>query len=170
MAAKQIKLRAFETHDIHELHRWSNDPDAIRTVGRIPQTLEQIEKLVEKKRSRGDLCLAAEDGAGRLIGWVFLKDIEHDHGRAAIGILLAPEARGQGYGQIVMEQMIDIGFQQLRLNRIYLTTRGFNDRAIRLYEKIGFVIEGKLRQHAFMDGVYTDTYLMGLLASEWKQK
>jgi RimJ/RimL family protein N-acetyltransferase len=37
-----------------------------------------------------------------------------------------------------------------------------------LYEKIGFVIEGKLREHAFVDGNFYDAYVMGILKSEWK--
>ena len=48
-----------------------------------------------------------------------------------------------------MKQMIDIGFKQLRLNKIYLTTRGVNEQAIRLYKKVGFIVEGELRKHAF---------------------
>lgn len=170
MVQKQINLRSFETEDIKELHRWSNDPVSILMVGRIPITYEQVEKHVEKKRGNGDVLLAVENEENKLIGWVFLQDIEHEHGRASIGILLAPEVRGQGYGKYVMEKMIDIGFNQLRLNKIYLTTRGINKHAITLYKKIGFVVEGKLRKHAYINGSYYDTYFMGLLESEWKQK
>ncbi|MEK1832623.1 GNAT family protein [Priestia megaterium] len=43
---------------------------------------------------------------------------------------------------MAMEQMIDLGFKQLRLNKIYLTTRGINEQAIELYKKIGFITEG----------------------------
>ncbi|MGG3571478.1 GNAT family protein [Bacillus gobiensis] len=170
MVEKQINLRSFETEDIKELHRWSNDHASILMVGRTPQTFEQVEKHVEKKRQNGDVLLAVENEDNKLIGWVFLQNIEHEHGRAGIGILLAPEARGQGYGKYVMEKAIDIGFNQLRLNKIYLTTRGINKQAISLYEKIGFVVEGKLRKHAYVDGSYYDTYFMGILQSEWEQR
>lgn len=170
MAEKQINLRSFEREDIKELHRWSNDQVSIVMVGRTPLTYEQVEKHVEKKRQNGDVLFGVENEESKLIGWVFLQDIEHEHGRAGIGILLAPEVRGQGYGKYVMEKAIDIGFNQLRLNKIYLTTRGVNNRAISLYEKIGFVVEGKLRKHAYVDGNYYDTYFMGILKSEWKQK
>jgi diamine N-acetyltransferase len=108
-----------------------------------------------------------EDEDGQLAGWVFLQNIELEHGRAGIGILIAPESRGRGYANSAMRKAIDIGFKQLRLNKIYLTTRGINERAIRLYQKLGFIIEGKLRNHAYSDGHYYDTYFMGVLASEW---
>ncbi|NOU91684.1 hypothetical protein GC093_00320 [Paenibacillus sp. LMG 31456] len=45
-----------------------------------------------------------------------------------------------------------------------------NEQAIGLYKKIGFSIEGQLRKHAFSDGQYYDTYIMGLLASEWNMR
>ncbi|MCU6797755.1 GNAT family N-acetyltransferase [Paenibacillus sp. WQ 127069] len=102
------------------------------------------------------------------VGWIFLQNIEYEHGRASIGILIAPESRGKGYAGAAMRKMIDIGFKQLRLNKIYLTTRGINEQAIGLYQKTGFVIEGQLRNHAYSDGRYYDTYIMGILASEWK--
>ncbi|MBP1964182.1 GNAT family N-acetyltransferase [Paenibacillus aceris] len=169
MKKKQITLRPFETSDIKELHRWSNDPVSILMVGRIPQTFEQIAGQVEKKRRNADMLCAVVNEDHQLIGWVFLKDIEYEHGRAGIGILLAPEARGQGYGRIAMEAMIELGFNQLRLHKIYLTTRSMNEHAIALYKKIGFIVEGVLRKHAYVNGEYYDTYFMGLLESEWRQ-
>ena len=138
-------------------------------VGRIPLTYEKVVQEVEKKRMNDDLILGIETNEQVLVGWVFLKDIDYAHGRASIGILLSSEARGQGYGQIGMEQMIDLGFKQLRLNKIYLTTRGLNEQAIALYKKIGFVTEGILRNHAYVEGKYVDTYFMGILASEWNR-
>ncbi|MDY0942783.1 GNAT family protein [Priestia megaterium] len=162
-------LRSFETSDIKSLHQWSNDTRAILMVGRTPLTYEEVVQEVEKKKKNNDLLLAIENEENKLIGWVFLKDIDYAHGRASIGILLAPEARGQGYGKTAMKQMIDLGFKQLRLNKIYLTTRGANEHAIALYKKIGFVVEGKLRQHAYVDGNYLDTYFMGILRSEWEE-
>ncbi|MBE7681221.1 GNAT family N-acetyltransferase [Paenibacillus sp. P13VS] len=167
MSDKQVTLHAFETDYIKELHHWLNDSVSISMVGRTPLTYEQTVNHVEKKRQDGDLLLAIKNEEKRLIGWVFLQNIELEHGRASIGILLAPEARGQGYGAPAMKQMIDIGFKQLRLNKIYLTTRGVNEQAIRLYKKLGFVVEGELRKHAFFEGEFHNTYIMGVLASEW---
>ncbi|MCR8629985.1 GNAT family N-acetyltransferase [Paenibacillus radicis (ex Xue et al. 2023)] len=170
MDQSQVILRAFENEDIRELHRWLNDPVSIAMVGRAPMTYEQTVKHVEKKRNNGDLVLAIENEEHKLIGWIFLQNIEYEHGRASIGILLSPEGRGQGYGLPAMQQMVEIGFNQLRLNKIYLTTRAINEQAVGLYKKIGFIIEGQLRKHAFSDGQYYDTYFMGLLASEWNVK
>lgn len=170
MSENTILLRAFEMEDIRALHRWMNDPDAIALIGRVPVTYEQTVGQVEKKRRNGDLLLTVTDEENRLHGWVFLQNIEPEHGRAGIGILLAPESRGQGFGEQAMSLAMDIGFNQLRLNKIYLTTRGINERAIALYRKLGFQVEGLLRKHAFTDGQYYDTYYMGILAKEWRDR
>jgi diamine N-acetyltransferase len=162
-----VSLRAFETEHSKELHRWFNDADSIAMVGRTPLTYEQTVQHVEKKRKNGDLILAIENRDTQLVGWVFLQNIELEHGRAGIGILIAPEFRGQGYAKSAMGRMLDIGFKQLRLNKIYLTTRGINEQAVGLYKKTGFVIEGQLRNHAYSNGHFYDTYFMGILASEW---
>lgn len=167
MDHKQITLHAFETAYMKELHRWLNDPISIKMVGRAPISYEQTVEHVEHKQKSGDLVLAIKNENQQLVGWVSLSEIQLEHGRASFGILLAPEARGQGYGKLAMKQMIDIGFKQLRLHKIYLTTRGVNEQAIHLYKKVGFQIEGQLREHAYVDGEYVDTYCMGLLASEW---
>lgn len=168
--ATTVILRSFEQDDIRELHRWLNDADSIQLVGRVPLTYEEAAAHVQEKRENGDLILAIENKEQQLAGWVFLQKIEWEHGRASIGILLAPEHRGKGYGYPAMKQMIEIGFNRLRLNKIYLTTRGINQRAVALYKQLGFEVEGQLRKHAYIDGHYVDTYFMGLLAEEWNKQ
>jgi RimJ/RimL family protein N-acetyltransferase len=165
-----VTLRAFEKSDIPHLHRWMNDPESIVLIGRAPRNLEDVERQVEKQRSSGDLLLAIQNGKSELLGWVFLYKIEQEHGRAEIGILLAPESRGKGVGRLAMNMMLEIAFNQLRLHRVYLTTRGINRRGIALYQKLGFSIEGHLREHAFVQGEFYDTVFMGILSREWKEK
>ncbi|WP_413375953.1 GNAT family N-acetyltransferase [Alkalihalobacillus sp. 1P02AB] len=167
--SKNIKLRAFELFDVSALHHWLNDEESISMVGRTPMTKEETENYVLHLRKENALIMAIENQEKELVGWVHLSNVSHGHGRAEIGLLLAPEFRGHGYGKEAMEEMIKMGFHQLRLHKIYLTTRAINERAIGLYKKLGFQVEGTLRQHSFINGTYYDTIFMGLLASEWNQ-
>jgi diamine N-acetyltransferase len=57
----------------------------------------------------------------------------------------------------------------LNLNRIFLRVYENNPRAIRAYEKTGFVHEGRLRQGHFHNGEYLDVLLMGVLRAEWQE-
>lgn len=167
---QDVLLRAFERSDILHLHRWMNDSESLEMIGHAPLNFEEVERRVEKHRNAGDLLLAIEDSQSKLLGWVHLSKIEQEHGRAEIGILLAPEHRGKGIGQIGMNLMLFIAFNQLRLHRVYLTTRAINKRGISLYQKIGFSIEGHLKEHTFVGGEYHDTVVMGILSHEWSER
>jgi RimJ/RimL family protein N-acetyltransferase len=63
--------------------------------------------------------------------------------------------------------VIDYGFCHLNLHRVHLTVLKTNDRAISLYEKLGFKTEGILRDEQFRDGRYVDVIVMGILENEW---
>ncbi|WP_138417676.1 GNAT family N-acetyltransferase [Aquibacillus sediminis] len=163
-----IRLRAFEQEDISSLHHWFNDQESMIMAGRVPMSYEETEEFVLTIKKEGAIVLAIEHDQQGLVGWIHLSNRSMEHGRAEIGLLLDPHYRGQGYGKEAMDAMLDIGFNQLRLHKIFLTTRGINQRAKRLYEKLGFVVEGTLRQHCYVNGNYYDTYFMGILADEWR--
>ena len=59
------------------------------------------------------------------------------------------------------------GFETLNLNRIWLRVFETNQRAIRVYEKAGFTIEGRYREGQFLRGKYVDVMIMSVLHSEW---
>ncbi len=56
----------------------------------------------------------------------------------------------------------------MNLNRVFLTTYDFNERAQRSFARAGFTVEGRLRQHVFVDGAYHDAIVMGLLRDEFE--
>nr|WP_267901880.1 GNAT family protein [Brevibacillus parabrevis] len=63
--------------------------------------------------------------------------------------------------------MLRFLFLRLNLNRVQLDTWSGNTRAIRAYEKCGFVVEGRLRQNEYVNGQYYDTIMMGILREEF---
>lgn len=85
---------------------------------------------------------------------------------AEAGISLVPDARGRGIGTAAIVQLVEFGFVRRNLRRIHLQAISSNAGAIRAYEKAGFVVEGRLRQHAWVRGAYEDIVLMGILRSE----
>ena len=91
-----VSLRAFERTDIPYLHHWMNDSESLLMVGRTPLSFEEVEQLIEQERKSGSLLLVIQNPEKTPLGWVHLSKIEQEHGRAEIGILLAPEHRGQG--------------------------------------------------------------------------
>jgi len=81
----------------------------------------------------------------------------------AIGICVHEEWQGKGLGAILMQAIVDLADNWLNLTRLELEVFADNDAAIHLYERFGFELEGRLRQHAFRDGQFVDSIVMGRL-------
>ncbi len=101
---------------------------------------------------------------GDVVGWC---DIQrqpfptHAHrGRLGMGIL--PEHRRRGLGLRLIRRTLDEAFAK-RFVRIELSVRADNLDAMRLYEKVGFVVEGVLSDAVFVDGEYHDAIAMALV-------
>ncbi|WP_068111134.1 GNAT family N-acetyltransferase [Tropicimonas marinistellae] len=74
-----------------------------------------------------------------------------------------PDFRGCGVGRALLAAVVDLADRWLQLSRLQLFVWEGNDRAIRLYEDVGFSMEGRLRHFVFVDGVYRDALLMARL-------
>ena len=85
---------------------------------------------------------------------------------AEVGIALLPEVRGRGVGTEAIRLLVEFGFTRRNLRRIHLQAIASNTGALRAYEKAGFVVEGRLREHAWVRGAYEDIVLMGILRPE----
>lgn len=112
------------------------------------------------------LTLIAEDEDGP-IGEVMFRPLYRNEGRAEIGIWLVPEVWGQGFGTEVTAAMLEYGFEQLRLHRIYAQPLARNDRSRGLLDSLGFTEEGVLRESRYIDGGFHDEVMYSLLEREW---
>lgn len=104
------------------------------------------------------------DGAAVGSASLFGFDLFARHAKA--GISLERNARGRGIGTAAIVQLVEFGLVRHNLRRIHLQAIASNIAAIRAYEKAGFVIEGRQRQHAWVRGAYEDIVFMGILCSE----
>ena len=77
--------------------------------------------------------------------------------------------QGRGIGTRLMEVLIDAADRWLGLVRVELEVYPDNDRAVRLYERFGFQVEGRKRLHAWRDGRYVDSLVMGRLRPDMAQ-
>lgn len=104
---------------------------------------------------------------GRLIGEIKLHNLDIRDRRASMAIgIYDPAFLGKGVGSEAIRLLIKHAFAQLKLHRIGIRVLAYNTRAIRAYEKCGFVLEGRERQTAFVNGYWHDDLMMGLLAPE----
>ena len=102
--------------------------------------------------------------AGHVVGWCDIKPIEmplYAHG-GVLGMALRPAFRGRGLGERLVTTTLTAA-RTFGLKRVELTVRGDNDRAIRLYERVGFVREGERRNAVLLDGNYKNIVLMAII-------
>lgn len=82
------------------------------------------------------------------------------HG-AGIGLMVDDRFQGRGIGRLLLETLLDLADNHLGLLRVELEVMPDNDRAIQLYERLGFVIEGRKRRAVLRHGEYIDLLVMG---------
>ena len=103
------------------------------------------------------------------IGITGLIDIDFRHLRGQFYITIGEEDyRGKRIPDESIPLVLNYGFNELGLNRIYLYTLNNNERARKVYERNGFIYEGKLRKHYFCVGEYQDLQVMSVLKDDFK--
>ena len=103
------------------------------------------------------------------IGNVKLGPIQWIHRRATFGIMIGDKKFwGMGLGQEATRLAIEYAFTRLNLLRIDLGVFAEHESAVRCYEKVGFKVEGRMRQDLFCNGEYKDRLWMGILRSEYR--
>lgn len=174
-ALLDIEFRKPEPSDLGTLYKQKNDPEVKRLLGGFshPMAERDLEDWLEWHRKRTDEVLWAivSTSTGRCLGHVGLYKIDPIARAADLGIMIgAKEAWGKGIGRAAVLHSIRYGFQAMNLNRISLTVLATNERAVRLYTRIGFALEGTLRQAQYRDGAYVDVLAMGLLRQEFSDE
>lgn len=110
------------------------------------------------------------DVDGDAVGRVSLFEFDELARHAEVGIAVVAEARGKGIGTAAISQIVEFAFVRCNLRRVHLQAIASNIGAIRAYEKAGFVIEGRQREHAWVRGRYEDIVIMGILRSDWRSR
>ena len=171
---ERIRLRAAEREDLKKFHEWINDPEVTFGLALyLPMSMRDEEAWFENvgKRPPDERPLAIDLRAGdgwRLIGNSGIFEIDHVAHSAEVGILIGDKSVwNQGLGTEAVSLLLRHGFEMLNLNRILLRVYADNPRAIRSYQKAGFVQEGTLREAVFKRGKYEDVHLMSVLRREW---
>ena len=105
------------------------------------------------------------------IGTIFLKNIDKGNNKAEYGIFIGEQNFcGKGYAKLASELILKIAFEELLLNRVYLSVMFDNMAAIKTYKKVGFVQEGILKEDFFRENKFIDILIMGITKKMWEQK
>jgi RimJ/RimL family protein N-acetyltransferase len=166
-----VRLRAWEPEDHEVAVRLFNDPDVLDGLTAVwPSTPEQQEAWFEEGRRRGDLLFAVEAiEDGSLVGAVSIGRIDPASRSGTLGMFVGKPSWGRGFGTEALRLACRFAFRSANLARIELNVLTENDRALAVYRKVGFAIEGTRRGGEFGDGRHRDAHLMGLLAEDFAE-
>ena len=170
----KIYLRPLDTEDIDSFVLWLNDEEVRQYLSRVTPLNKVREKDFIEGLYKDDqeiiLGIALKEN-DQLIGSVGMHRIAMPFRHAELGIVIGDKSCwSKGCGTEVLNLMLGHGFDELNLHRIFLTVLGFNARAIRAYEKVGFKEEGIFRDHIYRNGKYHDVHYMGILEDEWRER
>jgi diamine N-acetyltransferase len=169
---EDVYLRALELSDLDRTWKWHNDS---RLYGMLVRPFRYVSHAAEEEWLRRKaayaqteiqlaICLREGD---QHIGNALLTDIDWVARHAMVGIFIGAEEHwSKGYGQQALRLILRHAFHDLGLRRVHLIVLDDNDRAIRVYEKCGFVVEGRLRQHAYKQGKFRDLIFMGICVGD----
>jgi len=184
---ERIRLRAIEREDLPTFVEWLNDPDVLQGLllhTPVSRATEEnwFEGMIKRPPDEqvlaievhlpgvidGDAKVPGAEEGRKLIGSLSLDTIDWRNRCAELGIMIGDKSYwNQGYGSEAVRLLVQHGFKTLNLNRIFLHVFETNPRAIRAYEKAGFVLEGRERQAEFKDGKYIDVLRMSLLKDDF---
>jgi RimJ/RimL family protein N-acetyltransferase len=180
LVGEKVVLRPYDLEaDLPALREMLRDPEAMKLTGSIhgPADLPAWDDASEARfrdwygglnRQTNRLDLAVIDKVtGQCVGEVVLNDWNPANRRCNFRTSFGPHGRDRGLGTEATRMIVGYGFDVLGMHRIELEVYSFNPRARHVYEKVGFVAEGLLRDVLRWDGQWIDATVMSILAPEW---
>ncbi len=180
LTGTNVLLRPFNIEqDAPALREMLEDPEALRLTGSVhdPGEMPEWDEAAEfrfrawystrnDQADRLDLALV-DNSRGVCVGEVVFNEWSEPNRSCNFRSIIGPRGRDRGLGTEAIRLFLGYGFEQLGLHRISLTVLNFNPRAQHVYDKLGFVTEGVLRQEHRWGDQRIDVTMMSMLAHEW---
>ena len=175
LPGRLIVLRRHRPENLRAFARWYSDPEIARLTRyqQSPLSHDEVQRFFYSRIMGSDFLAMAIHvrETDRLIGTCAFSQLDGDNGSTLYHITIGePDAWGKGYGTEATELMLAHAFTRLALHRVGLTVFEFNARAIKAYEKCGFVEEGRARQAILREGRFWDEIHMSVLLDEWEAR
>jgi|SRR5947209_6289478 len=170
MLDRLVRLRAIEPSEYETWRGWINRPDVMADMDRAvrPSADEHRRYVEEATASQRAAFFGIETlDEPRLVGVVWLWDVDPRHRRAEVRIVVGdPAARGRGYGAAALDALAAHAFGELALRKLYAYVHAHNTASRRAFERAGFALEATLEREAYRDGAETDVHRLRRFANE----
>ncbi|UAN62210.1 MULTISPECIES: spermidine N1-acetyltransferase [Serratia] len=163
-----IKLRPLEREDLIFVHQMDNNASVMRYWFEEPyEAFVELSDLYDKHiHDQTERRFIIENDSVK-VGLVELVEINHIHRRAEFQIIIDPVHQGNGYAKNAAILAMDYGFSVLNLNKLHLIVDSENQKAIHIYTKLGFEVEGKLIDEYFANGKYRSVLRMCIFQNRY---
>lgn len=158
-----MKLREFKWEDAPKMLEWMHDDNVTKYMDTsfLEKSIEDCHSFILDSRNKEKnyhLAICKDDN--NYIGTVSLKNIDRINKNAEFAMTVCSDAMGQGFAQRAMKSIIEIGFEKLDLEQIYWYVSKENIRAIRFYNKNGYVqIQNRERIRTDISQLQFEKYL-----------
>lgn len=169
----RLTLRPFVDTDAEALFALHSNAHVLRYWDSPPWTdPSQVKRFFARCRNLEETGTGARvaidrTNDGTFLGWCNISDFKADFRSAAMGYCLTEPAWGHGYATEAARALLAWGFDNLDLNRVQSEADTRNLASRRVLEKLGFVLEGTLREDVTVNGDVSDSWVLGLLRRDW---
>jgi len=145
----------------------SQDPELL-TILEDPEICENLSETRIRPEKMPSEIVYKVQYQGKTVGEASLKGIKWFNRKASLSVYLSKEAQGKGLGKRAVKALMRYAFQVMNLVRLEGEVLEFNTRSRQMLEKLGFILEGKMRKGKFTRGKYWDILLFGILREEFE--
>jgi RimJ/RimL family protein N-acetyltransferase len=173
LRSSRLRLRPIDAGDAHQLYALHSSASVLRYWDAPPwRDPARAERFVLACRQMQEEGTGARLGVDRLsdgafLGWCSLTRWNPDYRSAVLGYCFHEMSWGHGYATEAARALLLWAFDTLDLNRVQAETDTRNRASARVLEKLGFVLEGVLREDCAVDGEVSDSSVYGLLRRDW---
>lgn len=116
-----------------------------------------------------DILHVIIEAEGQRVGYAIIAGLKEANKAIELRRIVIVE-KGKGLGRAAIQLFKKLAFEELKAHRLWLDVREYNNRARQLYEAIGFVEEGLIRECILMDNKYVSHYIMSILEQEYRNE
>jgi RimJ/RimL family protein N-acetyltransferase len=171
---KRVRLRGIEPDDWAAFKRFAEDEQRLADLLQPPRSAEAARAWAREAAAApfdGDCVhLVVEAvGTGEMVGAVGSYQTDLRAGWFEYGVTIGADHRRKGYGAEAAVLLHRFMFAERRFHKCEARIFAHNEASLALHRRLGFVEEGRLRDHVFFAGRYHDVVMMGMLADDFAQ-
>jgi [ribosomal protein S5]-alanine N-acetyltransferase len=172
----RLILRDFTTDDWKAVFEYQNDPQYLKYNPWISRSEDEVRAFVQSfidqqldyPRIKFQFAIVLKEEK-KIIGNCGIRRKEPESVEADIGYELNPQYWNKGYATEAANSLLEFGFDELNVHRIWAHCVADNIESVRVFEKIGMKREGLIRENEWFKGKWWNTLLFGILDNEWKK-